>query len=376
MSSESVSDRSIVHVTLWDSPYLGNFMSNELALARAIREQLGLGSHFVLAIGEGRPAWLAELERAGVTWSVLPPSRRDWRAHLDGVLAQHSAALVHSHFTAADLVAAGAARAANIPCVWHLHTGFDGYPPSKRLTDLLKMRIIARRRVARIVAVSPWLADFAVRRGVPAEKVQTLPNPINFQRFERLPDRAAACDRFGLHADAQVVLGFGWWPEVKGVDVLLDAVAGLALRRDPPSVLLVGEQRMRTFISERYEQRPAWLHEEGFVDDAAWLFAAADVFVSASRHEGQSATIGEAAACGLQIVMSDIEGTAGWAAAPFVSTFQREDALGLAKTLERLLDTTAQQRATEGAANREWVREQMGVAAWCEQICAIYEPLL
>ncbi len=133
---------------------------------------------------------------------------------------------------------------------------------------------------------------------------------------------------------------------------------------------------MRSFLAQHHPQPPSWLHPEGFVSDAAWLFAAADVFVSASRHEGHAAAIGEAAACGLPVVMSDIEGTSSWAAAPYVSTFAREDAGALAGQLGSLLDLPPQQRAVEGRENREWVHEHAGVDAWCARICAIYGSLL
>jgi hypothetical protein len=75
-------------------------------------------------------------------------------------------------------------------------------------------------------------------------------------------------------------------------------------------------------------------------------------------------------------VMSDIEGTAGWSAAPFVSTFPSEDARALARELERLLDAPAGQRTAEGVGNRAWVHAHMSVEAWSEQICAIYRSLL
>lgn len=371
-----MSDRSIVQVTLWNSPYLGNFMSSQIALARAVRERFGLATHFVLGPGGERQPWLSELEGDGMTWSALAPGRRAWRSQLDQVIAERSAALVHSHFTAADPAAANASHAAGVPCVWHVHTGFNGYPLITRAKDLVKMRLIARRRVARIIVVSPWLAEFVERRGAPREKVEVVPNAIVFERFEQLPDRAAARARFGLDGDAQVVLGLGWWPEVKGVDVLVDAIAALAERRQAPALLLVGEEQMRTFLEQRYPRQPRWLHTEGFVGDVETLYAAADVFVSASRHEGQSTAIGEAAACGLPVVMSDIAGTSGWAAAPAISTFASESPEALADELVGLLANTPQQLAERGAANREWAREQMGIDAWCAQICATYRSLL
>src|SRR4029077_10927746 len=272
--------RSVVQLTLWNSPYLGNFMSSELALAARVRAQFGLKTHFVLAHGADRRPWLADLRAAGVSWSTLPRKRREWSAHIERVVHERSAALIHTHFTAADLIAARIASEAGIPCVWHIRTGFNRYSLRRRIQDLYKMRFVARRRVARIITVSPWLTKFAARRGAPRDRIETVPNAIVLERFERLPARAVARERLNVDVDAEVVLGLGWWPEVKGVDVLLDATQLIAEKRSAPSVLLVGEEQMRSFLDQRSPARPPWLHVAGFVSDPAWLFAAADIFVS------------------------------------------------------------------------------------------------
>jgi glycosyltransferase involved in cell wall biosynthesis len=367
---------SIVQVTLWNSPYLGNFMLSELALARAVREQFGLGAHFVLAPGADDQPWLRDLEAASVTWSILPDDRRAWRKHLDDVVSKHRAALIHAHFTEADLPAAAAAAAAGIPCVWHLRTGFTGYPLVQRLKDLLKQRIVARRRVARLVAVSPWMAELAVRRGAPRDRIDTVPNAIATERFHDLPDRAAARRQLGLDPDAVVVLGLGWWPDIKGVDVLVVAMESIAERHPELNLLLVGEEAMREFLRERLPQSPSWLRLSGFVDDSALLFATADIFVSASRAEGQSSAIGEAFACGLPVVISDIPGTATWGGAPTVLTFASERVDRLAGAVERLMDEAPDVRRAAGMRNRQWLEENYALSAWCERMCAIYRTLL
>ncbi len=368
--------RSVVQVTLWNSPYLGNFMASQLLLTQMVHAQLGLGTHFVLADGALGQPYLADLDAAGATWSVLPPARGEWKGHLERVVHDRAAALVHTHFTAADLPAARVAASAGVPCVWQIHSGFNGYPLSQRAKDLIKMRMFARRRVSRIVAVSPWLGELAHRRGVPRELIDVVPNPIVLERFAQLPDRAAARARFGLDDGAHVALCFGWWPEAKGVDVFLDALSAAADRHPSLQALLVGEERMCSFLDERLPERPPWLRLSGFVSDSTWLFAAADVFVSASRHEGHPAAIGEALACGLPVVMSDIEGTAGWGAAPGVCTFPPEDASALAARLDGLLSDSSQLGAVDGARSRAWARAHSGLDTWYERLCALYGRLL
>ena len=368
--------RSVLQVTLWSGPYLGNFMASELTFARAVRSRFGLGTHFVLGHGAQEQPWLDSLESAGATWSVLPAGRLGWRAHLKRAAEESDAALVHTHFSAADIQAATVASAAGVPCIWHIRTGFNGYPLTQRTKDLVKMRIVARRQVDRIITVSPWLAELARRRGAPPDRIDVLPNPVVVDRFERLPDRMTARERFGLRPEATVILALGWWPEVKGVDVLVDALGQISDDHPEVEALLVGEEQMRSFLAHRLPEQPPWLRTSAFVDDAACLFAAADIFVSASRHEGQSSAIGEALACGLPVVMSDIAGTAGWGGAPCISTFPSEDSAALAMRLEPLLAETPVGRRQAGAANGPWVASHHGPEPWCDRLCGIYGQLL
>lgn len=368
--------RSIIQVTLWNSPYLGNFMSSELAFARAAQARFGLGTHFVLGDGAEEQGWLEDIEAQGGTWSVLPPKISRWHSHIKRVVGEYDPALLHTHFTAADLQSASIASRAGVPCVWHIRTGFTGHSLQQRAKDLVKWRLVAQRRVARIVAVSTWLGELVCRRGAPRDRVEVLPNPVMLDRFARLPDRAQARERFGLDPHADVVLALGWWPEVKGVDVFLRSMEAIAAQHPSTNALLVGNEQMDEYLAKHLPNRPAWLHTSPFVEDAAWLFAAADTFVSASRHEGQSSAIGEAIACGLPVVMSDIAGTAWWGNAPNVLTFPSEDAPALAARLEQLFARSPGARAASSAKNRDWAHAHLGHETWCERLCEIYGELL
>jgi glycosyltransferase involved in cell wall biosynthesis len=368
--------QSVIQLPLWNSPYLGNFMSSELAFARTVQARFGLGTHFVLGDGaEGQP-WLRDIEAQGATWSVLPPRISRWHSHIKRVVGEYDPALLHTHFTAADLQSASIASKVGVPCIWHIRTGFTGYSLQQRAKDLVKWRLIAQRRVARIIAVSTWLGELVCRRGAPADRVDVLPNPVVLDRFERLPDRAQARERLGLEPHADVVLALGWWPEVKGVDVFLSSMEAIAAQHPSINALLVGNEQMDEYLAEHLPRKPAWLRTSPFVEDAAWLFAAADMFVSASRHEGQSAAIGEAIACGLPVVMSDIAGTVSWGKAPNVLTFPSEDAPALAARLEQLLAQSPGARAAASAQNRDWAHAHLGPAPWCERLSEIYQELL
>ncbi|HEY4096317.1 MAG TPA: glycosyltransferase family 4 protein [Baekduia sp.] len=368
---------TVVQVTMWNSPYQGNFLASQLALAQALERHRGLGTHLVLAPGGEDQPWIADLDAAGVGWSVLPAGARAGRAHLETVLAEQHGTLVHTHFTTADLTGAAAAATAGVPCIWHMHTGFLGYPPRQRLKDLWKIRVVGARKVARAIAVGPWLAELARRRGMPADRVVTVPNAIVLERFDDLPTREQAREHFGLAADATVALGLCWWPSVKGADVLLGALDASAAQGVPITALLVGEEELREAIAERYPAGPPeWLVVSPFVPDPAWLYAAADVFVSASRHEGFPYSLGEAMACGLPAIMSDIVGTRFYGGAEGVTSFPTEDSAALAAELTALVARPAGERAELGARNAAWVREHLAIEQWCASVLDVYDELL
>lgn len=366
--------RSVVQVTLWDSPYLGNFMSSQLLLAEAVAEELDLATHLVLAEGARGQPWLAELERAHLSWSLLPEHGRVSRLrHLARVVREHRAAIVHSHFTEADVEALAAARWHGARCLWQMHTGFDAYSLPQRAKDLVKVGILGRG-VDCVVAVSDWIAALALRRGFPPGRVVLARNAIVLDRFEKLPPQAEARASLGLDPNGLVALALAWWPEAKGADVVLAALGQLAERGDGPIGLLVGEERLERFVRETLPGGAPWLRLVRFVEDPAPLYAAADVFVSASRHEGYSYAVGEALACGLPVVLSDIEGTRLFTRAPGVVTFPPGDAGALAEALAGVL--ARPDRAALGAANRTWAFSHLGIAPWRARMTALYRSLL
>ena len=255
-----------------------------------------------------------------------------------------------------------------------MHTGFEGYPPRQRVKDLYKVRWVSRRRVARILTVSAWLSALARRRGARAEQVVTVPNAIVLERFDALPPRAQARAQLGVPGSAPLLLALAWWPEAKGADVLLDALEALAAAGEPVQALLVGEAELRALVAARGLEDAAWLTVSGFVADPAVLYAAADLFVSASRHEGQSYAIGEALACELPVVMTDIPGVAIYRDAPGVVRVPSEAPAALGDAVRRRLADLDAARAPTGA--RAWTERTLGLSAWCARVSDVYAELL
>jgi glycosyltransferase involved in cell wall biosynthesis len=117
-----------------------------------------------------------------------------------------------------------------IPLVWHIK---DLYPESL----LAKLPRYARKMMAApLVSLDRWITRQAKQtvvlsegmrrvyldnRGLPGEKVVTLLDWVDEQRFERLPREAEACARYGVPKDQFRFLYLGNIGPVAGVELLI-----------------------------------------------------------------------------------------------------------------------------------------------------------
>lgn len=195
-------------------------------------------------------------------------------------------------------------------------------------------------------------ADFIVTSSTPtattlarelpgiSAKLAPLPDGVDVEMFRPLPRDAALRERYGIPTDRRVVVYLGAMTEYQGVGLLLDALAGLAARRDDVHALLMG------YPEEGYRRRAAELGLTGRVTftgridyaDAPRHLALGDIAVSPklSATEANGKLLNYLA-CGLPCVVFDtpvnreLLGDVGVYAA-------YGDAGALTRRLEELLD--------------------------------------
>jgi glycosyltransferase involved in cell wall biosynthesis len=111
------------------------------------------------------------------------------------------------------------------------------------------------RSATRVLAVSGWIAGWALRLGVPERRITILPNGVDPERFRpRAWGRSAVRRELGL-GDRQVVGFVGTLKPWHDVGTLVEA---LALLPSPPALLVVGDGPER----ERLERESARLGVE------------------------------------------------------------------------------------------------------------------
>jgi glycosyltransferase involved in cell wall biosynthesis len=366
----------VLHVCDFANHAEGNFIPSFFAVALRARERFGLQTGFVFPETARGAPWVDTLERERVRVAFIDRSAgRVARVRaIRELLAQRGVSLVHSHFTYFDIDCAVAARTSGTRTIWHLHSGIHPYTTSQRVRDVLKVRMIGRT-CARVVACAPWIADQAVERGFPLDKLRMVPNAIVLERFAAERDRHTCRRAFNLDSAARVVLAFCWDPHRKGADLLVRAGRVLVERKPDVEIVLVGEERLDAYVDEVLGgERPQWLRIMRPVEDSASLLRAADVFVNASRHEGMAYAIAEAMAAGLPVVASNIPGSALYFPAEGLTRFETENAAALLEALEEVLDSSDLQ--AQGQRNRRFALRHCGIDGFTRGIVDVYGELL
>jgi glycosyltransferase involved in cell wall biosynthesis len=172
------------------------------------------------------------------------------------------------------------------------------------------------RNAGAVIAVADALREAALRLGAPPDRVVTVGNGVDAERFAPM-DRAAARRAIGVDGSGPLVLSVGHLVERKGFHHLVRALP-VVLRRFPDARLaIVGAPGEEGDFSAgiRAAIREAGVNERVLLSGAVahaelrpW-YSAADVFCLASAKEGRPNVLLEALASGTPVVATRVWGT-------------------------------------------------------------------
>ena len=283
----------------------------------------------------------------------------------------------------ADLLGGIAARLAGVKAIaWNIRNSTLDAKTSKRSTIRI-MQLCARlsaRLPARIVTCSQTAKDLHVSQGYRASRFTVIPNGFDLAAFR--PDPSARLDvrlELDVADDAPLIGLVGRYDPQKDHRTFVRAAARLASDRPDARFLMCG-----TNVSWDNEELAAEIDRcapretfrlLGRRGDVARLNAALDIGASSSSYgEAFSNALGEAMACGVPCVATDV-GDAAYILGDTGVVTPRGDPEALSAGFAGLLAMPADERRNLGARARARVQERFDLPVVTERYQALYREI-
>jgi glycosyltransferase involved in cell wall biosynthesis len=170
----------------------------------------------------------------------------------------------------------------------------------------------ALRYFDRFHAVSSMTANELRAMGVPTGLITMVPNGVDTSEFKPQKPTNAIYGKYGLDPASRIVLSVGTITPRKGAHLVVEAAKEvLKAHKDVLFVFAGACPRLgRSYLKKMSSRASDRIRFIGPVpqEDLLGLYNACSAFVSASYTEGCSLNILEAAACGKQVVSTDVGG--------------------------------------------------------------------
>ena len=281
-----------------------------------------------------------------------------------------------------NLVGGVASRlASRAAVVWGVHHSDHRAVAPKRST-LLTVRACAalsRHLPARVVCCSEHGRDLYRAGGFAASKLQVIPNGFDLDRFR--PDPAARAQvrrEVGIPQHTPLVGLIARYDPLKDHATFLRAAGLLARRRADVNFLLCGtrvDSKNAAMMSlVRAEGLLGRCHLLGPRSDVPRITAALDVASSSSVSEAFPLVVGEAMACGVPVVATDV-GDCARMIGPFGHVVAPRDPAAMASAWGKVLDLAPAERAALGTAARQRVLDNFELTNVVRRYEALYWTL-
>ncbi len=286
--------------------------------------------------------------------------------------------IVHTHLTAANLIAKPLAALFRVPVLINHDHANDASRRDRRI--LCAADRLTNRLSTHICAVSRSTREFLIKEEhIAPEKISLVHNGIDLDRFE--PGRTGQSEaraRLGLPAAGFGIGGIGRLTAQKNFQLLLEAAARLKTIRTDFFVVLAGTGPLEAALRQRAAELglSGSVHFIGHLPDTAGLYPALDLLVMPSLFEGLPMVLLEAMAMKTPVVAAAVDGVEEVLTDGEDSILVRSwDAEAFASQAAQLLDDPAR-RARLSAAARAKVVRGFSRATMCARMEEIYKTAL
>jgi glycosyltransferase involved in cell wall biosynthesis len=248
----------------------------------------------------------------------------------------------------------------------------------KSLFDMMGGKTLLKD-AARLIALAPLEVEQYKSYGIAAGKIDIVPNGIDQSEYEHLPPKGAFRQKYGLTADHKVILFLGRVHQTKGIDLLINAFAGIVKDFDGARLVVAGPDdgclpALKSLAAELGLEQKVIFTGPLYGEQKLAAYADADVYALTSSWEAFGSSIFEAMACGTPVIVTDRCGVADIIRdkAGLVVPY---NAAALQDALQTLLQDEPKRRRF-GQDGRALVREKYGWGAIAARMEEVYKRCL
>ncbi len=305
-------------------------------------------------------------------------------ARLAGWIRQSRPDVVQTWMYHANLIGGAAVKlAGHTPLAWAIHQtaiDFETFKPAT-LKIVRASAWASRWMPDAVVCVAEASRETHAGLGYDRSRMRVIPNGFDTQRFKPDPAaRQAARRSLGIPMDAPALGMFARFHPMKNHANFLRA-AGLVQAQLPEARFILCGQG----VDQANPQLAEWaaeaglggerLHLLGPRDDIPALLAALDLYVSPSRREAFPMSIGEAMACGVPCVVTDV-GDSALMIADTGRVVPQADPAALAEACLELLRLPEEERKALGEAARSRVEQEYNLEGIAQRYAQLYRSLI
>lgn len=289
---------------------------------------------------------------------------------------------VHTWMYHADLIGGLAARIAGVPAIsWAIRNTDLSVDKTKWTTRAVVhvCAMLSRKIPDRIVSCSYAARDIHIKLGYDATRFVVIPNGFDLAQFR--PDPVARSQiryKLGISSNVFLIGLVARFDPLKNHKGFIEAAGILHTKRPIAHFILAGQG-----LDAGNLELASWIRRAGIEkvthlmgrrEDIHRLTAAFDIATSFSWGEAFSNVVGEAMACGVPCVVTDVGDSAqivsdtGFVIAP-------GDIHGLAAIWDKLLAWTPEERQALGVRARSYIHDNFDLGIVVQRYEAFYKEL-
>lgn len=329
-----------------------------------------------------------ELQKAGISVYGLGLNRNKISSsvHLGSLvclLKEIKPEIIQTWLYHADLVGGIAARlAGNVPVIWGIrHSDLSLAGLKKRTRFVVRLCSgLSRTIPVKIICNSQASRLAHIKFGYDKHKIAVIPNGIDLARFK--PDetaRASVRQELGLSSDTLLVGLIARFDPLKDQHNFIQA-AGLFHKTSPDThFVLCGKD-----INPQNQTLVRWINTAGIKEnchlldlrhDIARIISAMDIVTSSSYSESWTTVIGEAMACGVPCVATDV-GDSALIIGDTGKIVPPRNPKELANGWQEIINLGESQRMRLGLSARRRISEHFNITAIVRQYQSLYQDMI